>query len=1115
MPTVFHVLCVGPRMDPAGVPPSLDGLRAAGGKVDALVVLGTAGGDPGYPVATDLIDGLLYACLDAGQAEVPPVVVVPGLGDISPVAPGGMLVNAVTRNWAEYAPALLAGEDQDIVNLLRTGPFAAFEGWAARFRTDLTGWHDGLLPGEGSLRLERDGRSLGLVAGNSVFRMITAESSAELVTLSREQLSHAVDGRYEDWAGSNALNLLLAGRAAGLPADLDLAAVGTLPVAADPASGTWTALPDLRNRSHRLLRIECDGDAPTRVLDCAAAGAPELITLPSLARPVAPVPRPRPRAEEYDEAAAIKAFYEQMSTGRAVLVIASGLHGPGGPVEVDGFHQNLVEELYGETPGMTPPLAEVWSVARDRLDPGVLDGHVRMLRGEGGVVLPGLSRLLQAPWWQVYDFTASGVLEEACRGDAELAETVEPVDARTDYVPGQANRLRVVAMHGTARDGSASVDFGVPTEAGGDPRSLWFQRLKSELLERPAVFMAASPSSPALWAVLDHAALEENADRYPLFVVAPPGSAGEQARMRLKGVVHIQQSPEEFVAQRLQSDLQSLKEGRRRVFELRSATRRGTGISLVSSLLDSARKGSSDFLKGSDPTWGDIRGDFTAKLSVLDRIQAGARKNGRGKYPVVLVEGRAGTGKTTALMHHAYRLHREGRTVGWIDRDTDIPLPEIKKQASRMEFDTIVIDDVDIFGSRAASLLGSLSDDGRIQVIAAIRTTRVRELDATFSPKVVSADEPLSDDDLGSVVKVLRKHGLLGLLKEYKWPPRARMEKLRDLCERSLLAAMIHVVSGKSFEDKVRSDFDDLPLEERAIYSVMCVLEADQVYKRRGMEQEDLLSVMRPAVSMARTRRGIEELARSKYLVRGEVGALYCRHRTIADQVVGSVLKGMPDSLAMAVRLPLKFYAGQARHIRDLDDPYRRIMIRLLNHTMMRKLGLGPVHVRAIYDSVLDELGDDFHYWLQRGEYELERGDLGVAQNHLESARGCPGGADDFKVSTAWGAIRLSRSAQRPEDNELRTKALEAVDVLELVTVKHGGATPHTFAVLSKRGTEWLEAVQPLLTTHELSELARRITDVTEKGRDACRDNHTFLDVADRYATRLARLLERARGVPL
>ncbi|GLP65960.1 hypothetical protein TUSST3_25800 [Streptomyces sp. TUS-ST3] len=1127
MSAAFHFLCFTPLVQQDAALSSVRELHSAGHRLDAIFVLGTRSVEPWQvtPIETgDFLDTVTLVCLESGYEQLTPVVSVPVQYDASPVGPGqGMLAKALTRYWGDTERGLWRGEEEDIVTALHDTSFKDFVAWSDA-RPHPSGWHAGVLPGEGAVRLEKDGASLGIVVANTVFRMTTPEGSSDLATCTGDQLRAAIPGDFLEWAGGNDLSVVLAGHTAALPAAFASALPQTLLLAPEGESvraaldERWLVPARGETRQHRLLRIEISEGTTPKVRDLAAPPPKQPVPLPNPRRarnnPTRVVRAAQAVSDGHEEESAVEAFYQQISTGRMILVAVSGVHPEGGPIDTDMLTQRLTEAVYGEVPDPPPTTPEIWDTALDHLGRRGVEQYLTELRMDNRVFAQAAHRMLHAPWWRIYDFTATDTFSSVLQHDAKVAENNTFVNAMLRNPVGGNATVEAVAMHGDP--GSATtLAFGVPADDDVAPRALWFRKLKAELLCHPTVFMAASPSSRSLWQALALAQPQTDSESFPRFVITGPGSAADRARIRQAGLTHIQALPHEFASRRLVPGLEILQQGKRRLADVRVGARRNSGIKLVSALVDSAPDGSVEFLKGQDPTWGDVTDGYAAKLSITDRIRAAAQPSENGKHRLVLVEGRAGSGKTTALMQYAYELHKAGRTVAWIDREATDPLPNLKAQAQNMSAEAIFVDDVDIFGSLGASLLKELSNGGKVLVVAAIRTTRADELDASFQPQPVSADEPLKDEDLGHIVDVLHQHGLPGILKGHKLRQQ-KIDKLRELCDRSLLAAMIQVVTGKRFEDKVASEYHDLDPEKVAVYSTVCVFESAIVFKKRGIEQEDLLQIVSgPYAPKPSLQTAINRLVATRFLTRAADGTIRCRQRTIADTVVDTVLRKTPDRLGDVIEFLLKFYAQYAAGIRDNDDPYRRIMIRLLNHSLMVSLRLNPRRVRDIYATVHELLKDNFHYWLQRGEFELERGDLGIAENHLETAQGCDGGGTDHFVLTAWSAIRLRRSTTNPGDGNLCDRALEAIGVLEGVTLRHGGASPHSFSVVARRGTEWVEACEASLPADKIDDVLRRILGVVESGRRFCKDNHEFMRIADEFEPQLRRLLERSKGIPL
>jgi len=104
-------------------------------------------------------------------------------------------------------------------------------------------------------------------------------------------------------------------------------------------------------------------------------------------------------------------------------------------------------------------------------------------------------------------------------------------------------------------------------------------------------------------------------------------------------------------------------------------------------------------------------------------------------------------------------------------------------------------------------------------------------------------------------------------------------------------------------------------------------------------------------------------------------------------------------------------------------------------------------------------LRDDPHFWLQRGSYELELGDLGLAENFLAQARA--GAGDDYMVQTEWAYLMLERACRSPKDPQASAWFAEGLEMLLDVTDRVGARTPNTYVVLAQKAVGWSD-VGPL-----------------------------------------------------
>lgn len=594
-------------------------LHEAGHRLDGIFVLGTSG-DP--TDAKRLVTEVQLACFD--QQYEPFVTPVPGPGDRRTMPAKRALARDLAGNWEQIAPDLWGGEmTEDIVQPLQTKIFPDLVAWEQDSASSRTGWHPGLLPGDGSLRYAVGGRTVGLVCVNTVFRMVADDATSDLAGCSTEQLDLAVDGEFAGWAERNDLTLLLAGRTGTLP-ELPREAAPLLALA---GSGERDArgwhLPFEGGAAHLLLRADLRSDRPVVSDTATRRQLPTTVRArPSTAPPR--VPAARQPEEAYDEGPLVTDFYQHMSTGQMVLALVSGPDG-GGAIDTDELNHRLAEAVFGAVPQPAPALQETWAAARRQLSQQQLEPYLKALSVPESHDERSAYNLLLAPWSRIYDFTGSDALP-AVR-NARLAEKVSLVDACADFPTSRRGALEIVTMNGWPHDGGSPQDFGdawsVPPN---DARSLWFRRFQAELLTRPVLFLSLSPSSPALWEILRIGGRASGEHEFPGFLMTPEGTPADRARLREAGLRHIRTTPADFVRGRLGAGVQALVDGRRVLTEEYEGTRDGVGIVRVARLVEDAPAGASDFLDGRDPTWGDIKDkNIAAQLSLADTIEKRAR----------------------------------------------------------------------------------------------------------------------------------------------------------------------------------------------------------------------------------------------------------------------------------------------------------------------------------------------------------------------------------------------------------------------------------------------------------------------------------------------------------
>src|SRR5437016_3889635 len=204
---------------------------------------------------------------------------------------------------------------------------------------------------------------------------------------------------------------------------------------------------------------------------------------------------------------------------------------------------------------------------------------------------------------------------------------------------------------------------------------------------------------------------------------------------------------------------------------------------------------------------------------------------------------------------------------------------------------------------------------------------------------------------------------------------------------RQLLVAMIQATSGERFDEKIDSECRDLGNELGLIYAIVALATSLRVF----ITTDELLTAIGESSNESLNR--IQSLIRQRLIVEKR-NELRLRHRVVADRALeyyqrnGQLTEPIEGLLwSMATRV----FQYTPRHDREA-----RLRIRLLNHDFLMTTIPDIASVRRIYNTVESLSAWDYHYFLQRGSFEVEMGDLNLAQNFLDSARSMAG--DDYLV---------------------------------------------------------------------------------------------------------------------
>jgi len=728
----------------------------------------------------------------------------------------------------------------------------------------------------------------------------------------------------------------------------------------------------------------------------------------------------------------------------------------------------------GSTEDDESSLADIFECALAQSPKRVCDTLENCLRVDHTSLSDFYSTWFSVPWTRIYTLNIDDLAEAADRR-FDLPRRIRTASG-SDTVPMIPDELSVVHLNGHIDDPSKAT-FSAPQYGRRLPgRDPWYPMLAADLVSSTVVFVGTTLDEPPLWQHLElrgsRGASRELRPRS--FLVTPHLTTARRQMLKSFNIEHIAMDAKHF-ANHVLGDLEdATANGLKRISIRQASHRHGLSVPDVSEL----RHGDADtnlgrYLLGREATFRDVSHGFAIQRSFEDEILGDASML---EPRVTLITGTAATGKSTALRRLALSLDALGKKVGWFDpRAYETNIPTVRRAIRHSGYDYVVIDDVDIFAAQSGPLLQELGQTvDAPRIIAAARSTRAEKFQLQKTLEKIEARfivaPPLTDDDIDGLIEALSSARLLGKLAGK--PRDVQRQVFSGLAGRQLLVAMIEATFGQSFQERIDDECFQLPTEQRLPYAV-CALATRY---RIGLSVDEILAAV--GETTADQLESIDSLKRQHLLVEGTNGHVAVRHRVVAEQVVTWLRK--EGQLAQPVEGLLFAMAIKFLRARDTSSKAFRLMIRLMNHRFMIEEIADASAIRSIYELLSSVIADDYHFWLQRGSFELERGDLELAENYLNQARGLAPG--DHLVRTAWSYMSLCRATELAQDRDSgwRDRAEEAIAELKEIIELHGTEGPHAFHILGRQGLHY--AMRAPLTFDERLRLLDDLRNTVTRG---------------------------------
>jgi SIR2-like domain len=672
------------------------------------------------------------------------------------------------------------------------------------------------------------------------------------------------------------------------------------------------------------------------------------------------------------------------------------------------------------------------------------------------------------PWRRAYTVNIDDV-ETAAGRRFSLPRRIRSHSALTGPLPGTSEaELVVVHLNGTLDD-IPDVTFTDPQygQRLGQPNPL-YQQLTAELLSYPVVFVGTTLREPLFWQYLtlrdDRGPRGVREMRPASYLVSPALPPDRRRLLATYNIRWIQMTAAEF-AQRVLDQLGDAPDVGLEV--LRSLSpRSGTLFRLptVGELAALPGPPVSEFLMGARPSWSDIREGRAAQRAFESEIPIDSREG------AILVTGTAGAGTSTTLMRMALAMVGEDRDVRWIDHDEDVDIRDLGRWLRSNDSDVVVlIDDADALGRGLDNLLADARASlGRVLIVLGMRAVAVDRALKDWRPTAseIEIDVPLLEDqDIVSLLGVLEKDNKLGVLGPLT--PDERIERVRKECGRELLVAMFEATTGERFELKVAEEFSQLEAEQRLIYALVAIatdLRAPLLRDEILMASGDLSNTSLYALDRLAARR----------LIVQDRGRYTLRHRRIAELVVAR-LRNSVEMLAPyrgLLRAMATRYRSHGTRSREM-----RLFAALLSH---RRIGhtFSVDDARSLYQDLEPACGDDYHYWLQRGSFEVQFGSLSLARLALAQAK-MGDGANDHRVHTEWAYYLIKSARKNPTATDAAERVAEGKQILMDYIQGYGDHDPYPWHVYGSQLLGWIR-----VSAMSDDERARQLRDVTDVVRD-------------------------------
>jgi SIR2-like protein len=717
-------------------------------------------------------------------------------------------------------------------------------------------------------------------------------------------------------------------------------------------------------------------------------------------------------------------------------------------------------------------LGDIYDVAARRAGNKVRDTLRDLLTTDSASIPEVYRKWFSMPWARIYTLNIDD-LDEASHIAFQLHRPIRSISAQTDTYPIESTDLYSIHLNGKVADYPAVTfsarQYGERT-ARHEP---WYYHLVADLISHPILFVGTELDEPLLW---QH--IELRGKRRPRqkelrpgsYLVTPGISAARRAMLDDFNIKLIEMTQADFVADILDTMEAEKQRGHTVISTRLSPNAGGRFLFDVADLRTQRDDGTGDFLLGREPFWSDITSGHAVEREFEIDLRTRIEKSNEH---VIVITGTAGSGKSTTLMRMALGYHSEGKKVGWLDSEVELPLWQIREAVRGSGFQVLFIDDADNFGFKIGSLLAELTAENRdMLIVAGMRTTKFDRLQVEDYLKghshLLYVLPHLEDSDIELLLEALTKAHRLGKLRGLSHEE--QVGRFKQSAGRQLLVAMIQATSNERFEEKIDSECHDLVPEQGLIYCIVAIANS----LRASVTKDEILLATGDSTNEQMSR--IQRLLDQRLLIAPDGQHIRLRHRVVSDRAVDYYRRqgSMRDPIiGLLWAIATKAHPEQNRKARE-----QKLLLQLMNHDVLIKLTSDQETPRLAYGEIEEILGWNYHYYLQRGSYEVEVGNLDLAKNFLDQARQMA--PDDYMVQTEWAYMTLKRAAENASSIGAEESANEAFAELEDAIERRGKFDYYPYHILGSQGLRWLR--RAIISPDEKARLLSRIHSIVQEG---------------------------------